>query len=129
MSKSLRIGEAGVNATIPLCPYCNEPKNEVVLTGLAGEKLAKKLGHSDGKMPMHAHIPGDWEPCDDCRKTKVFLYPSNEERRPIDGRGCLVDKEAWLKMLKEPEKARDCFMFPLAPDFFNESVNRGKHES
>lgn len=110
MSKSLRIGGAGVNATIPLCPYCNKPKNEVVLTGLAGETLAKKLGHSDGKMPMYAHIPGDLEPCDDCREHKVVVFEAAEEGDHIPtGRYVVLDKEEWLAILKEPEKGKDCF--------------------
>lgn len=121
MIKSLRIGEAGVNATILLCPYCNEPKNEIVLTGFAGEALAKKLGHSDGKMPMHAHIPGDWEPCDDCREHKVAVFETAEEGdHTPTGRYIVLDKEAWLSLLKEPEKAKNCFRVGVSSRLFDD---------
>ena len=120
MSKSLRIGKAGVNATIPLCLYCNKPKNEIALTGLAGEALAKKLGHNDGKMPMHAHIQGDWEPCDDCREHKVVVFEAAEEGDHIPtGRYVVLDKKAWLSILKEPDKTENCFRVGVSPILFN----------
>lgn len=45
----MRIGKKGLNPTIPVCHYCGEPKNMIMLTGLEGEKWAKENGHSDGE--------------------------------------------------------------------------------
>lgn len=58
----------GLQPVIPLCFYCGKEKNQIVLLGAAGDKLAKSLGHEDGAMPMKAFLPGDLEPCDDCIK-------------------------------------------------------------
>jgi len=48
--------EFGVNPTIPICSFCGEDKNEVVLLGNAYKEEA----------PMHMQI--DNEPCDACKK-------------------------------------------------------------
>ena len=34
----------GLNPSIVACPYCGKGKNEIALTGLAGEEWAKKNG-------------------------------------------------------------------------------------
>lgn len=55
----------GVNPSIPICYFCREAKNEVVLFG----KLP-----SDAEAPRHCVL--DMEPCDTCverRKTHVHL--------------------------------------------------------
>lgn len=49
----------GVNPTIPLCFWCWEEKNEVVLLG----KLP-----NDMEAPKHMWIPGDYEPCEKCKE-------------------------------------------------------------
>ena len=69
----MRIGKKGLNPTIPLCHYCGKPKNMIMLTGLAGEKWAKKNGHSDGEMPMYVHVEDDIEPCDECKAKGIAL--------------------------------------------------------
>jgi hypothetical protein len=56
--------EHGMNPTIPVCYACGKDKNEVVLTGAHGHKIAKALGREDGRMPMRCCL--DKHPCDDC---------------------------------------------------------------
>lgn len=56
MSKSIRLSpKHGVNPAIPLCFFCGEPKNEVVLAGRLPE---------DAEAPRHA--VWDRRPCDTC---------------------------------------------------------------
>lgn len=57
--------EHGLNPTMPVCYLCGEEKGEIALTGLAGDRAAKKMGRSDGQMPMRCCI--DKEPCDKCQ--------------------------------------------------------------
>lgn len=52
----------GVNPTIPVCFWCGEEKDEIVLMGHVGD--GRK--HEDIEMPMHAVI--DYEPCEHCRQ-------------------------------------------------------------
>lgn len=77
----LLIGEKGVNPTIPLCPYCGKGKNELILTGLAGEEWAKKNGRPDGEMPMYVQLEGDIEPCDECKKRGIAFAQTLEVTR------------------------------------------------
>lgn len=60
MSKSIKLSkEHGVNPTIPICFWCEKDKNEVVMLG----KLK-----NDAEAPKRMWIPGDYEPCDECKK-------------------------------------------------------------
>ena len=54
----------------------------VALLGSAGDKLAKRLGCSDGAMPMYAKLPGDWEPCDECARGNILVVETDP---PKDG--------------------------------------------
>lgn len=113
----IRIGETGLNPTIPLCPVCNKPKNEIALTGLAGEKWAKKNGRSDGQMPMYSHIYGDINPCDECKKQGITIVEATQ-LHGYTGRLFLVKEELIKKALKSQEmiqkilKERICYMEP-----------------
>ena len=102
MSKGVKIGKAGLNPTIPLCPYCNEPKNEILLTGLAGEKAAKKAGHTDGHLPMHIHVAGDFVPCDKCKEKGIAIVEVDKDRKPT---GCLwlIKEEVILEGITSEE--------------------------
>lgn len=94
----------GLNPTIPLCPYCGKPKNEIMLTGAAGEKLAKQLGHKDGDMPMQVEIPGDIEPCDDCKKDRIMVIVTDTEDKDAQIIETLMVKEdAVMRILKDGE--------------------------
>ena len=57
--------EHGVNPSISQCFFCLKDKNEIVLTGKAGERMAKSMGHEDGRMPMSCVM--NYEPCDECK--------------------------------------------------------------
>lgn len=70
----------GVNPTIPVCWYCEKEKNQLVMLGKEGEKLARLLGHEDGQMPRATQLPLDFEPCDECKKVGIgFIEITNEE--------------------------------------------------
>lgn len=57
MSDSIKISQQhGVNPTIPVCFFCGEDKNEIVLLG----KLK-----NDAKAPHRVCL--DYEPCDKCK--------------------------------------------------------------
>ena len=77
---SLRLHkEHGVNPTIPICFFCEQPKGDVVLLGATYK----------GKAPMHMLF--DYLPCDDCREKfkqgilfiEVGKEPWSEGQRPL----------------------------------------------
>lgn len=59
MSKGIKISpKHGVNPCIPICFFCQQERNEIVLFG--------KIGREDKEAPMKAVV--DYEPCDECKK-------------------------------------------------------------
>ena len=78
MSRGIKVSEKhGINPTIPICFWCGEDKNEIVLL----EKLP-----GDVEAPMHMWIPGDYEPCEKCaelRKQGIDIVEVNE--KPVIG--------------------------------------------
>ena len=109
MSESIRLSEKhGIQPTIPLCPICGEEKNEIALLGAAGDKLAEEPGHADGAMPMHAHIPGDLEPCDKCKERGVAIYVVNIGTNKVVS-AMLVRDELITRLLK-PGEQRDAVL-------------------
>lgn len=89
----------GLNPSIVACPYCGKGKNEIALTGLAGEEWAKKNGHSDGKMPMYVHLEGDIEPCEECKKLGVAMVEVlSEQNKSQTGNKWLV-KEDFIRRI------------------------------
>ena len=101
----------GVNATIPLCPFCGKPKNMIAMLGAAGDKLAKELGRPGGDLPMYTKIPGDDEPCEECLKKSIHFIVIDRPPTP-----------------KGPKPKRvGSFLLPrdVAPDFLNpDAVDR-----
>lgn len=104
----------GLNPTIPTCYYCGESKNEVALTGRAGEAIAREMGHPDGKMPRKGPVL-DMEPCDKCAEwmrrgiiiMEAELLPKSSERRngfpEVRRGGCLwVMTEEAVKSFMKP---------------------------
>lgn len=90
----------GVQPTIPLCRYCNKSKNQVLLLGAAGDRLAIALGCADGRMPMNTLMPGDYEPCDDCKSKGVLILEMTNDKQQPTGSFWLV-KEAVFDNLGE----------------------------
>lgn len=85
MSKSIPLSpKHGLNPTIPVCFFCKEEKNEIVLLG----KISSKRGE-DLEAPKHCIL--DYEPCEKCREqfSQGFLvievedYPMSEGQPPI----------------------------------------------
>ena len=59
MSKSIKLSpKHGVNPCIPICFFCQQERNEIVLFG--------KIDREDSEAPMKAVV--DYEPCDECKK-------------------------------------------------------------
>lgn len=40
------------------------------------------MGVREGSLPMAVHLPGDFEPCDECKKRGICLYEYEEVRTP-----------------------------------------------
>ena len=95
---------AGVNPTIPLCPYCGEPKNEILLTGYEGEEWAKKHGMSDGQMPMYIQLEGDIKPCDKCKEKGIAFVEVEEASQKFTGNKWLLKEEAIKRFHKAGPK-------------------------
>ena len=98
--KDLVVSEKhGLNPTIPICFWCGQDKNEVVLLG----KLP-----NDAEAPHRMWLPGDYEPCEKCaenRKLGVDIMEASDvpvifDKQPPygdvypTGRHAIVKKEA-----------------------------------
>lgn len=56
---------------------------------------------------MYAHLPGDFEPCDDCKSKGVCLYESQETacgRKETTGRLWLVQDDGVRRMFADAPK-------------------------
>ena len=59
MSKGIKVSpKHGLNPCMPICFFCGQDRNEIVLFG--------KIGREDKEAPMRAVV--DFEPCDECKK-------------------------------------------------------------
>lgn len=96
----------GVNAAVPLCYFCQQPKNEIVLPGY--------MGRGDPEAPRAA--VWDMEPCDECREhmTKGILLMSMDLTRSKDlnnpyrtGGWVIITEEAFRRIFggAEADKA------------------------
>jgi hypothetical protein len=102
----------GVNATVPICFWCGESKNEIALLGAAYE----------GEAPMHMVV--NLDPCDACAAkmaTGITLMEADgDERHPEPTGRWLVLKEEALERAftgDTPEalrKSRKAFLDPQA---------------
>lgn len=108
----------GVNPCMSECYICGETKNEIILTGAAGEKMARDMGRADGKMPRQAIF--SIEPCDTCKERGVSFIEMNKEAQDAEptGRRCLMKEEAVRRLITPPEllehvlKVRACLITP-----------------
>ena len=95
MSNSITLSpKHGVNATIPVCFFCGEEKNEIALLGRIYERdkhTGKKVPGSDLEAPMKMVL--DYQPCDCCAakfKQGVLLIGVSE--MPFDNRPPMTAK-------------------------------------
>lgn len=96
----MKIGKNGLNPTIPLCPYCGKEKNEILLTGLEGEKWAEKNGYTN--MPMHICVEGDITPCDECQKKGIAVVEVvSDYERNLTGNRWLVTEDFVKRIVEE----------------------------
>jgi len=106
---SIRISEKhGINPTIPLCFFCNQPKNEVIL---AGRLL------DDVEAPRNA--VWNKEPCDTCKeymKQGILLISTKDGEKGDNpyrtGGWCVVKEEALRKMV--PDENHPMFKMRMA---------------
>lgn len=111
------IGKHGLNPTIPLCPFCQKPKNEIILT--------RKNG-GDGQMPLHVIMQGDLEPCDECKKNGITIIEAKADvagEISVTGKSWLLKEEAFLRIfdtnhavIKTALSKRVCFMDPTTTE-------------
>jgi hypothetical protein len=87
----------GVNPAIPLCFFCNQPKNEVILAGHLPD---------DAEAPRNA--VWNKEPCDTCKEymRQGILLISTKDGEKGDnpyrtGGWCVVKEEALKKIIPE----------------------------
>ena len=107
MSSIVLSREHGLNPTIPKCWFCGEDKNEILLPGVKGDRIARKLGYSDGQMPIHGLV-FDKHPCDKCQQwmQQGIILISVDERKSIDaqnpyrtGKFCVIKDDAMRRLL------------------------------
>ena len=121
----------GVNPAIPLCFFCNKPKNEIMLPG--------RWDGDDRQSPQHS--VWDKRPCDRCAsvmKLGIILISVDEKKtgdntdNPYRTGGWIVLKEKAVRRMgiQPPEleaeilRARVCFMPDEVWDAFG--LPRGK---
>lgn len=100
---SLRFSKKhGVNPCCATCYICGEDTGELILTGKAGEGMARRLGRSDGEMP-HKAVFGV-KPCDKCKERGIAFVEMTGQHDGAEptGRRCLVREEAVRRMILEP---------------------------
>ena len=72
-----------------------------MLTGLEGEKWARKNGMEDGEMPMNVYVEDDFEPCDECKAKGIAIVEvvlDEQKRMKYTGNRWLVT-EACIERL------------------------------
>ena len=103
---SIRLSKKhGVNPTIPICFFCKEHKNEIVLMG----KLK-----NDAEAPKNIIV--DYEPCDECKEKfkkgvliiEVSQYPNVEKQPALQKDAYPTGRYALLK----PEALNEPFNVP-----------------
>lgn len=98
----------GLNPTIVACPYCGEAKNQILITGLEGEKWAKKHGIESGEMPKYVLLEDDIEPCDECKKAGVAMVEVDSEDNKIPtGRKWLIKEDVVEWLFTEPDTLKE----------------------
>ncbi len=101
--------EHGVNPAIPICFYCGEEKNEIILAGhLPGDKEAPR------------HAVWNMEPCDKCKEYMeqgiilISVKDNTSKENPYRTGGWVVVKEEALKQIIPEDhpcfKSRFCFI-------------------
>ena len=110
MSKSIPLSpKHGLNPTIPVCFFCGEQKNEVVLLGRVG-------GKKDLEAPRTMLM--DYVPCEECQKKfaqgllviEVVDYPVTENQFEITEGYYPTGRYFVVKPKSEEEMGKKCLM-------------------
>jgi hypothetical protein len=97
----------GVNPTVPVCLYCGESKNEVILLG------ARYKGKAPSSMVIND------VPCDKCKekfKQGITLFEVSEQTKTRTGNYLVIKEEALERIL---QKDSDIYKVVLAKRFAN----------
>ena len=115
MSDYINLSEKyGVNPTIPVCFWCGEKKNEVVLLG--------KVTNFNGEeimMPTTACI--DYEPCDKCKENMdmgFMVFEATQEPNDVTSKEIqpgIYPTGNWVVVRKE--SAKKMFIFDDPADY------------
>jgi hypothetical protein len=93
----------GVNPSIPLCWWCGEGKNEILLFG-AGYR--DKQGNTEA--PRHCLM--DYEPCNKCRAAQelgiLLIEARGEGFEQATGRWAVIKREAFERLPITPPSLR-----------------------
>lgn len=109
MSKGIYLSEKhGVNPAIPLCFFCQQPKNEVILPGRM---------KGDAEAPKNA--VWDMEPCDECQghmQKGILLMSidpsrSTERNNPYRTGGWVVITEEAFRRIFSGEESKKALEF------------------
>ena len=110
MSKSIPLSpKHGLNPTIPVCFFCGEQKNEVVLLGRVG-------GKKDLEAPRTMLM--DYVPCEECQKKfaqgllviEVVDYPVAENQLEITEGYYPTGRYFVIKPQSEDQVGKKCLM-------------------
>lgn len=110
----------GVHPRIPECYIGGKEKNEILLTGLAGDRIANKIGKNTLPMKMVFDVI----PCDNCQAAGIAFVEMDREgegSKPT-GRRCLIRESAVCRMVSDEKlldhmlKARMAYLTPQTSD-------------
>jgi len=109
---SIRLSRAhGLQPVLTVCFLCGEDKGEIALLGAQGDKIARSLGCSDGKMPMRCCL--DKNPCAKCQEYMkqgvIFVEVRDGEggENPYRTGGFWVIKSEAVEKMMDPGKAAE----------------------
>lgn len=110
MSSSIKLSpKYGLNPTIPICFFCGEQKNEIVLLG-------KSKGRTDEEAPKTMLM--DYVPCEECQKKfaqgllviEVVDYPMVENQFEITDGHYPTGRYFVVKPQTEEQVGKKCLM-------------------
>ncbi len=106
MSGSIRLSpKHGVNPSMAVCFFCNEPNGEIILPGRLKE---------DAEAPRYA--VWNMDPCDKCKEYMkqgiicISVLTGSDEKNPYRTGGWVVVKEDVMRKIIQPEDTLNAVM-------------------
>lgn len=94
----------GLNPCVAECYICGKSKNEIMLLGASGDRIAREqFNRADGRMPSQAVF--DVVPCDECKANGIAFVEMSGDRREgkPTGRRWLLKEDAVRRLLDGSE--------------------------